>query len=93
MSCGVGQVDPTCGEVYARSKRAQEGYDQPMRIIWVVLGALLIGAGAVWLAQGLNLPFAPGSYMTGDITWVVIGGIAIVAGVVAVIRGRRMPTG
>jgi uncharacterized membrane protein len=64
-----------------------------MRIIWLVLGALLIGAGVVWLAQGLNLPFAPGSYMTGDLTWVIIGAIAIVAGLVAVIRGRRMPAG
>lgn len=64
-----------------------------MRIMWLVLGALLIGADAVWLAQGLNLPFAPGSYMTGDSTWVIIGTIAIVAGLVAVIRGRRMPAG
>ena len=45
-----------------------------------VIGIVLILAGLVWVAQGLNLPFAPGSFMTGDRTWVLIGAVAVVAG-------------
>ena len=53
-----------------------------MRPILLVLGVLLVGAGAVFVAQGLDLPFAPGSFMTADRTWVLIGAIVVVAGVV-----------
>jgi hypothetical protein len=56
-----------------------------------VLGAVLAMAGAVWLAQGLNLPFAPGSFVTADPLWAVIGGATAIAGlaVLAVAwRGR-----
>jgi hypothetical protein len=55
----------------------------------IVLGLLLLGAGGVWLAQGLNLPFAPGSFMTGDPLWVVIGALAMAAGVVILVRALR----
>jgi hypothetical protein len=51
-----------------------------MRIAGVVLGALVALAGLVWIAQGLNLPFAPGSFMTGDRTWIVLGAVAVVVG-------------
>lgn len=51
-----------------------------MRRIGVVTGTLLGLAGAVWLAQGLNLPFAPGSFMTGDRTWVFVGAVTLAAG-------------
>jgi hypothetical protein len=60
-----------------------------MRMAWLAVGFVLIGAGLVWVAQGLNLPFAPGSFMTSQPVWTVIGLLAIAAGVVAVIRGRR----
>ena len=60
-----------------------------MRPILLVLGVLLIGAGAVWIAQGLDLPFAPASFMTADRAWVLIGAIAVVAGVVAVGWSRQ----
>lgn len=62
-----------------------------MRMIWLVIGLVLIGAGAVWIAQGLNLPFAPSSFMTRDFTWVLVGALAIVAGIVAVAWSRRAP--
>ena len=55
-----------------------------MRPILLVLGVLLILAGAVWIAQGLDLPFAPASFMTADRAWVLIGAITVVAGVVVV---------
>ena len=60
-----------------------------MRMAWLGIGFVLIGAGLVWLAQGLNLPFAPGSFMTSQPVWAVIGLGAILAGAVAVVRGRR----
>lgn len=60
-----------------------------MRPIQLVLGVLLIAAGAVFVAQGLDLPFAPASFMTADRAWVLIGAIAVVAGVVVVGWSRQ----
>lgn len=51
-----------------------------MRIGGMLIGALVAVAGLVWIAQGLNLPFAPGSFMTGDRTWIVWGAVAVVVG-------------
>jgi len=51
-----------------------------MRIGGTLIGALVALAGLVWIAQGLNLPFAPGSFMTGDRTWIVWGAVAVVVG-------------
>ena len=51
-----------------------------MRIGGMLIGALVAVAGLVWIAQGLNLPFAPGSFMTGDRTWIVWGAVAVMVG-------------
>ena len=51
-----------------------------MRIAGMALGILLSLGGAVWIAQGLNLPFAPRSFMTADRTWIVLGFVAVVVG-------------
>jgi hypothetical protein len=51
-----------------------------MRTVAALLGLLLALGGAVWIAQGLNLPFAPRSFMTADRTWIVLGFVAVVAG-------------
>jgi len=51
-----------------------------VRIAGMVVGVLVALAGLVWIAQGLNLPFAPGSFMTGDRTWIVLGAVAVVLG-------------
>ncbi len=64
-----------------------------MRPILLVLGVLLVGAGAVFVAQGLDLPFAPGSFMTADRAWVLIGAIVVVAGVVLVGWSRQRGDG
>jgi hypothetical protein len=53
-----------------------------------VLGVLVVLGGLVWIAQGLNLPFAPRSFMTADRAWVVIGALAVVAGMVLIGRSR-----
>jgi len=60
-----------------------------MRVPLLVLGVLLVLAGLVWMAQGLNLPFAPRSFMTADRSWIVIGAAAVVGGAVVVGRARR----
>jgi hypothetical protein len=64
-------------------------YHRCVRITVVVLGVLLVLAGAVWTAQGLNLPWAPSSFMTADRTWVLIGVVTVVAGFVLVGWGRK----
>jgi hypothetical protein len=60
-----------------------------MRIRLGVLGVVVALGGLVWIAQGLNLPFAPRSFMTADRAWVVIGAVAVLVGVVLVARSRR----
>jgi hypothetical protein len=55
----------------------------------LLLGVLLILAGGVWVAQGLNMPWAPGSFMTADPLWVVIGAATMLAGTVVVVRAVR----
>ena len=55
----------------------------------LVLAAVLVLAGLVWLAQGLNLPFAPGSFMTADPLWAVIGAVTALAGFLLGFRALR----
>lgn len=66
-------------------------YARPtMRTTWLIVGLLLAGAGLVWLLQGLNAPFVPRSFMSGDSTWVLIGALGIIVGVgLAVWSWRR----
>jgi hypothetical protein len=65
-----------------------------MRLTLVVLGLVLVLAGLVWMAQGLNLPFAPHSFMTADRAWLIIGALTALTGGVMVGWARhRRPTG
>jgi hypothetical protein len=50
---------------------------------------ILLLAGTVWILQGLDVPFAPKSFMTGDGAWVAWGVAAIVAGLYLMGRSRR----
>jgi hypothetical protein len=52
-----------------------------MRVTGITIGVLAALAGAVWVAQGLNLSFAPRSFMTADRTWFVIGVVTAIGGV------------
>ena len=63
-------------------------YDGPMRTGLLVAGVVVTLAGLVWLAQGLNLPFAPRSFMTADRSWAFIGAVTAVAGAILVVRAR-----
>jgi hypothetical protein len=60
-----------------------------VRTALTIGGALTLLAGLVWLAQGLNLPFAPRSFMTADRSWVLIGSVVAIAGVVLLVWARR----
>ena len=60
-----------------------------MRRAPLVLGICLVLGGAVWMAQGLNLPFAPRSFMTADATWVVIGAFTALVGALLIGWARR----
>jgi hypothetical protein len=57
------------------------------RIVLVVVGALAVLTGGVWIGQGLNL--IPGSVMTGDKTWVYIGLVVLAVGIALVVLGLR----
>jgi hypothetical protein len=70
-------------------KSHPHGYDRGMRVTLVVLGMLVILGGLVWIAQGLNLPFAPRSFMTADRAWIVAGAAGLMVGIVLVARGWR----
>jgi hypothetical protein len=60
-----------------------------VRTSLLVIGLLLVLSGVVWMAQGLNLPFAPRSFMTADRTWIVIGAATVLGGVIVLGRARR----
>ncbi len=60
-----------------------------MRNTSIILGAALVLGGLVWIAQGLDLPFAPRSFMTADRSWIVIGAATVLVGVVVMGRGLR----
>ena len=49
-----------------------------MKIVWDVLGVLLILAGGVWFLQGINV--LGGSVMSGHAQWAIYGGLAIIVG-------------
>jgi cytochrome bd-type quinol oxidase subunit 2 len=64
-----------------------------MRVTRLVLGVLLVLAGMVWIAQGLNLPLAPRSFMTADRTWILAGALTVVVGVTIFLTARRPRSG
>jgi hypothetical protein len=49
----------------------------------------VVAGGLVWIAQGLNLPFAPRSFMTADRLWILLGAATAVAGVAVIGWARR----
>ena len=55
----------------------------------VLLGLVLIAAGLVWIAQGLDLDWAPGSFMTADRLWIFLGAVAAVAGTILIGWSRQ----
>jgi hypothetical protein len=60
-----------------------------MRTGGIVLGGLMVAGGLVWIAQGLDLPFAPRSFMTADRLWILLGAATAVAGVAVIWWARE----
>ena len=63
----------------------------PRRAVRMVLGALCLVVGVIWVGQGVGL--IGGSFMTGEAIWAVIGAVTILVGVVLVRGGGRSPEG
>ena len=49
-----------------------------MKIVWDLVGTLLIVAGGVWFMQGVGM--MPGSFMSNQIQWAIYGGVAVLVG-------------
>jgi uncharacterized membrane protein len=60
-----------------------------MRDLSKAAGIILGIVGVIWILQGLDIEFAPQSFMTGDPLWVVLGVVAILAGGAFLWRGTR----
>ena len=59
------------------------------RIILIVVGALALIIGLVWVGQGSNL--IPGGLMAGSSMWLTIGLIVGIVGIVLLVFGIRRP--
>jgi hypothetical protein len=62
------------------------------RTIGLIIGALAVLVGGVWIGQGAG--FIKGSFMTGSPTWLAIGLLCLVVGVFLIFLSvRRSPNG
>ena len=59
------------------------------RIALIVVGAIALIVGAVWVGQGMNL--IPGSFMTGNRMWLSIGLVVGIIGIILIVLGLRRP--
>ena len=58
-----------------------------MRGTLIIIGALVVLTGVVWILQGINV--LPGSFMTGQMIWAYIGiAVSIIGSVVIWIAVR-----
>jgi len=51
-----------------------------MRQMRLATGIVLIIVGTIWLLQGLDVDFAPQSFMTGNQVWIWFGAVAVLIG-------------
>jgi hypothetical protein len=82
--------DRNARDSLAPTRQNQWNYYQDMASNWLIVGLLLVAAGFVWILQGFNVPFAPKSFMTGDVAWIVLGALAVLGGgALATVSWRR----
>jgi len=60
-----------------------------LRIAGMIVGALCVLMGVVWIFQGINV--IPGSFMTGDVDWSYRGGVLAVVGLAVLFFSLRKP--
>jgi hypothetical protein len=58
-----------------------------LRWTFVLVGALLVMVGCVWILQGAGV--IGGSFMTGSSSWLVIGVVCVLIGIAVAVRGSR----
>ena len=58
-----------------------------MRWILIVVGAIMLLIGGVWILQGVGI--LPGSFMSGDSFWAVMGALVAIVGAVLCFFGVR----
>ena len=61
-----------------------------MRTLSLVIGAIAILAGGVWILQGTGV--LPGSFMSGQRMWLIIGIVVAIIGLALAYNGIRRPT-
>jgi len=54
-----------------------------------VLGLAMLIIGGIWVLQGLNVSWAPQSFMTADVNWTYRGAVFAVAGLALLIFAAR----
>ena len=64
-------------------------YDPGSSGLRTALAVVLLVIGAVWILQGLNVEFAPDSFMTGEVEWVLFGVTSVLSGVTILWRQRK----
>lgn len=55
----------------------------------MALGLVFLLVGLVWVLQGLDVRFAPKSFMTGQTSWTVWGASAMLAGLLVLWWDRK----
>lgn len=58
-----------------------------MKLLFTIVGVILVLVGAVWIGQGFNL--IPGSFMTGHREWAAYGAVALLGGLALIVLARR----
>src|SRR4051794_20560410 len=61
--------------------------DDPAMRTRLVIGAVLVIVGAVWIGQGVGA--IGGSFMTGEAAWAVIGAVFVLLGLALISGARR----
>jgi len=59
------------------------------RTVSLIIGALAVLVGGVWIGQGAGL--IKGSFMTGSRTWLAIGILCLVGGLLLIFLAVRRP--
>ncbi len=54
-----------------------------------VLGLAMLIMGVIWVLQGMNVSWAPRSFMTADVNWTYRGAVFAVAGLALLLVGAR----
>ncbi len=60
-----------------------------VRIPLMVVGLVLAATGVLFVLQGLNVAFAPRSFMTGDPLWIALGALTLAVSLALVVWSRR----